>query len=131
MPKKPIKRTKQQRHFSEAVRKAIVKEIDAGLSKAEASRKYEVSLAAIYNWLNRYSTQYTPSVRTIVEDKSEANKVLQLKADLKDAHAELGRAQIQLNFMNLLIETASKELGIDLKKNFDTKSSDSSKTQKP
>jgi transposase-like protein len=44
---------REKRYFSEAVRRQIVKDIEGGLSKAEASRRYGVSQTAIYKWMER------------------------------------------------------------------------------
>lgn len=126
MTNKSNKPKKSRRSFSVSVRKAIVKEIDKGLSKAEASRKYEVSQATIYRWIKLYSPNYTPTYNTIVEHKSQTNKVNKQKAELKRVYEELGRAQLHIKVLEKLIDTASNQLGIDLKKNSDSTSLDTS-----
>jgi len=64
----------KHRYFSETARKAIVSEIDKGLSKAEASRKYEVSQTAIYTWIRKYSKHYQATLKVRVEHESDSEK---------------------------------------------------------
>ena len=106
-----------RRYFAIEVRKAIVQEIDEGLSKSEASRKYDVSLTSLYKWLAVYSTKYKKELVTVVEHTSNTNKVSKLEAELQEAYALLGRTQAEVMYLQKLIDTASDDLGLDLKKN--------------
>lgn len=112
---------KVRRYFSVEVRKQVVAEIDNGLGKMEASRKYEVSETTIYRWLAAYSTKYKKTLVTVVEDASATNKVLKLEAELQAAYADLGRSQSENLFLHKIIELANEDLGVDLKKNIETK----------
>lgn len=40
--------------YSEDLRKRVIRYVEAGHTKAEASRKYEVSYRTIERWMNRY-----------------------------------------------------------------------------
>lgn len=111
---------RERRYFSEQARKAIVQEIEKGLSKAEASRRYEVSLSAIYKWLQRYSSKYEPCLVKVVEHASQGNKVKTLQAELDKTYGLLGRAQAEIVFLQQILDVAQAELGYDLKKNFAT-----------
>lgn len=108
---------RERRYFSVAARQAIVQEIDKGLSKAEAGRRYEVSLSAIYKWLHKYSKKYEPCLVKVVEHASEGSKIKQLEAELEKTYGLLGRAKAELMYLEQIIERANEELGCDLKKN--------------
>ena len=110
---------RERRYFSEEARRTIVKEIEDGLSKAEASRKYEVSLTAIHRWMQKYSVHYQACLVKVVEHVSESNKVKKLEAELEQLYATLGRTQVSVLYLEMLIEKANEGLGIDIKKNFD------------
>lgn len=116
---------KERRYFSESARKSIVDEIDRGMSKSEAARKYAVSQTAIYKWIEKYSRTYSPSLVKVVEHKSESDQTKRLKTELNSVYALLGRSQAENTFLNTVIELASGHYETDLKKNFDTKSSTS------
>ncbi len=110
---------KEKRFFSEAARKSIVAEIEAEhISKAEASRKYQVSQASIYKWIRKYSASYHPALVTIIEHKSDSNKNKALQAELSDTYEQLGRLQVENMLLQKIIELAGAHFATDLKKNF-------------
>ncbi len=111
---------RERRYFSEAARRSIVEEIDNGLSKAEASRKYEVSQSAIYVWMNRYSKLHQTMLVKVVEHASESNKVKKLEAQIEQVYAMLGRVKADFLLLQTVVEKADESLGTDLKKNFDS-----------
>jgi transposase-like protein len=112
--------TRERRYFSESARRLIVQEIDDGLSKAEAGRKYQVSPASIYKWYVRYSTHYKALLVTVVEHVSDSIRVKKLEAELEQTYAILGRAKAENMLLHKVIEKADEAMGTDLKKNFDT-----------
>jgi len=112
---------KEQRYFSEEARKSIVAEIEAGhLSKAEAARKYNVSVTSIYNWLHKYCADYESALITITEHVSDSKKNKLLEADLATTYEKLGRSQAENMLLNKIIDIASEHFGMDLKKTFAT-----------
>ena len=110
---------KTQRTFSDALKRQKVKEIEQGLvSVSEVSKSLSVTRAAIYKWIKKYSLTYHKPIRMIVESKSESKKVLHLQQRLAELEQLVGQKQIQLEFLEKLIELASDDLGLDLKKNY-------------
>ncbi len=110
---------RERRYFSESARRIIVQEIDEGLSKAEASRKYEVSTTSIHKWYVAYSKRYKATLLTVVEHVSDSIRLKKLEAELEQTYAILGRAKAENMFLNKVIEKADEAMGIDIKKNFD------------
>lgn len=131
MSKQDVRVQRERRYFSESARKSIVKEIEEGLSKAEASRKYEVSQSAIYKWMVKYSAHYQAALVKVVEHASDSNKVKKLEAELQQAYSLLGRAKAESMFLQTIIEKADEEMGTDLKKSFDAAPSQPSTSTKP
>lgn len=113
---------RERRYFSEAARRAIVKEIETeNLSKAEAARKYKVSTRSIHKWIAKYSDKYQPPLVKVVEHQSDSEKNKQLSAELSKTYELLGRLQAQNALLQQIIDQASEHYEIDLKKNFATK----------
>jgi len=54
----------------------------------------------------------------VVENNSENYQSKLLEKKLREAEAALGRKQMELDFLNKLIELAGADLHIDLKKSF-------------
>ena len=111
----------RRRYFSEELKRRRVRELEQGLvGVSELARSMGVSRSAIYKWLYKYSITYQRQEVMIVESKSEAKKVLLLKERIKYLEQMLGQKQIKLEFTEKMLELASEELGVDLKKKFGT-----------
>ena len=125
---KPKTSLKPKRIFSDAVKKQIVRDIEKGKASAlQASRELDTSLATIYRWIYRYSRYLEKNQIMVVEDKSEAYRTKELEKQLKEAQAALGRKQMEIDFLNKLIEFANEEFKTDLKKNLSKGPSSGSK----
>ena len=119
-----------RRIFSEALKKKIVKDIQSGkVSVSAVCREYEVSNCSVYKWLKKFSTNYQSQKTIIVQMKSEQYKSKELAQKVKELEAIIGRKQMELDYLNKLIELAGEELKVDLKKSFNGKPSDGLKGQ--
>jgi len=122
---------RQPRVFSEAIRKATVRDIEAGkCSVIQASKELGVSAQSVYRWIYRFSRHLIKNRVMVVEDKSEAYRSQDLEKRIKDLEAALGRKQIEVELLNQIIELANEEYKTDLKKNLSkdpSKDSDSKK----
>lgn len=115
---------RQNRYFSKEFKVERVREIERGLaSVGEVSRAYHVSRPAVYKWLYKYSTEKQKQPRMIVENKSSTKKIQQLKERIKELEQLVGQKQVRLEFQDKMIEIASQELGVDIKKNFSSRRS--------
>lgn len=113
------KSLRQVKHFSDAIKRQTVKDIEHGkCSVSEASRELMVSRQAIYTWVYKYSGYLQKNKILVVENNSENYQSKVLEKKLREAEAALGRKQMELDFLNKLIELAGADLHIDLKKSF-------------
>jgi transposase-like protein len=118
---------RQARIFSESLKKKAVKDIESGkMSVTTVSRDYQVCIQSVYNWLNKYSRHLQSSRRIVIEMDSETNKSKDLQKRIKDLEAALGRKQLEIDYLNKMIEIGSEETGVDLKKKFGTPPSNGS-----
>lgn len=121
----------QHRIFSEAIRMQTVKDIEAGkCSVLEASRELSVTRGAVYKWVHLYSRYLSKNKVMVVEDKSEAYRSKELERRLHELEAALGRKQMEVDFLNKIIDLANEEYRTDLKKNLVKEPSDGSKRSK-
>lgn len=121
----------QQRNFSEGIRKQTVKDIEAGkCTVLEASRELLVSRRAVYKWVHLYSRYLTKSRVMVVEDKSEVYRSKELERRLQELEAALGRKQMEIDFLNKIIDLANTEYQTDLKKNLQKAPSAGSRSTK-
>ena len=112
---------REKRIFSDVLKRKIIKDLEQGKVRvAQVCRDYSVSHQSVYNWLEKYSSSYNKQVRIVVEGKSESFRSKELEKENKELQAALGRKQLEVEFLNKLIERVGKELGIDIKKKLST-----------
>jgi transposase len=105
------------RIFSIEIRRRTVRDIERGkCTVRQASNELVVSPTSIYNWISQYSLYLKQNKRMVVEDKSESYRSKELEKKLKEAEAMLGRKQMEIEFLNKMIEIANEEFKIDIKK---------------
>lgn len=123
------------RSFSEDFKKQKVQEIVTKKTTVqEVSKLYEIWPQIIYRWIHKYSSDHPKQAKIVVEMESESQKALFYKEKVAELERLVGQKQIQLDFMEKLIELASEELDMDLKKNFSSKllnGSDNASTNSP
>ena len=118
-------RERRNRYFSEDFRRQKVSEIERGVTTvSEVSREYQVSRAAIYWWIRKYSRMRKKQERMVVESLSDTRKIAALKERVKELERIVGQKQIQVDFFDKMIELAEEEYGIDIKKKCRTPPSD-------
>lgn len=125
------RKERQVRTFSEEVKRKVVKDIEQGkASVAQVCREYGVSHVSVYKWLNRYSSYLQKGAKLVVELSSEGYRSKELEKKVKELEAVVGRKQMEIDFLEKLIEIANGELEIDIKKKSYTKPSTGSASTK-
>ncbi|HEX5112604.1 MAG TPA: transposase [Saprospiraceae bacterium] len=120
-----------QRRFSEEIKMKVVKDIESGsASVRQASQELMASEQTIYRWIYKYSRYLKKNRVMVIEDKSEAYRTKELEKRLKEAEAALGRKQMEIDFLNKLIEFANEEYKTDIKKNLSKEPSPGSRSTK-
>lgn len=127
-----MKRKKRQNKvFSEELKKKVVKDIEQSRATiAQVCREYQVSDASVYNWLHKYSSYLQKGAKLVVELNSEGYRSKELEKKVKELEAVVGRKQMEIDFLEKLIEIANGELAIDIKKKLYTKPSTGSGSTK-
>lgn len=111
---------KVQRMYSEELRKEIVHLIESGhLSVAQAMRDYDIrGKQTVYDWLYKYSRNLRKGTRIVMEKDSVEKSIQDLKKQIRDLEAALGRKTLESELYQNIVDLASKEYKADLKKNF-------------
>ncbi len=108
---------KPRRIFNDKLKKKIVQDIEKGkVNVWEASREYSVSNGEVYKWLKKISAHLHPSTTLVMQMDSEQYRSKELEKKVAELEAGLGRKQMEINYLNKLIEIAGQDLDIDLKK---------------
>lgn len=120
------------RYFSEDFKRKRVREIEENLvTIMQIVREYQVSKAAVYKWIYKYSAMRKKGIRQVVEAKSDTVKLIRFRERFREMERLVGQKQIMIEFLEKMIEFAEKEYGIDIKKKYSsTPSSGSGQTGK-
>ena len=111
------KKLRIQRYFSEDFKIQKVKEIEQNLiSISELSRLYQVSATSVYQWIHKYSLHLKKGVNQVIEMESESKKAKLLQVRLSELERIIGQKQLQIDYLEKVIELSSEEIGFDLKK---------------
>jgi transposase len=107
------------RYFSEDFKRKKVREIEQNLaSVTQISREYQVTRAAIYKWIHKFSAMRKKGVKQVIEAKSDTGKIAHLRQQVQEMEKMVGKKQIMIDFLEKMIELAEKEYAIDIKKKF-------------
>jgi transposase-like protein len=105
------------RYFSEDFRKKRVKELEVNLTSiSDICKTYNVSRAAVYKWIYKYSIMAKKNVRQVVEVKSDTQKIKALEERIKELERVVGQKQLLIEFKDKMIEIAEATYGVDIKK---------------
>jgi transposase len=110
---------RQRRVFSEPFKREKVDDIlNKRISIAELSKLWEVSDTAIRYWIRQYSPSHKKGTTMVVQQDSESIKTQELLKRVAELERTIGQKQMVIDYQDKLLEVASKELEIDIKKNF-------------
>jgi len=122
--KKTSRRLQPHRQYSESFRRMCVKEYESGkYSVREIAKLYKISSQVVYNWIYKYSTYNKKGFKIVEMSESSEKKVKALYDQIKKLERIIGQKQLTIDYLEKLIEIASEEYEIDIKKNSATSSS--------
>lgn len=107
------------RSFSEDFKRKIVSDLDRNLlTISEVGRENQVTRAAVYKWIYKYSSMRKKGLKQVVEASSDTRKLLLMKEEIKELQRIIGEKQIMIEFKDKMIELAEKAYNLDIKKKF-------------
>ena len=122
----------RRRKFTDEFKKARVKEFEKGeLTALEITREYKLAFPLIYNWIRKYSIYHQNNYQVVVEEKSLSKKNQTLRKRVEELEAMLGRKQMEVEYLQKVIDISSDDLEVDLKKKHGTAPSNGFGETKP
>jgi transposase-like protein len=118
---------KPRRIFSKEFKQSIVRQIEEGKIRIlDVSREYSVNLVSVYNWVHKYSKMSRKGETMVVQKESEQQRNLELRQRIAELERIVGQKQMEVDFLNKVIELGSQEVKLDIKKKFGGKLSNGS-----
>ena len=110
---------RERRIFSEELKKKAVKELASKRTTIRSlMAEHQVSANTVYRWLYQYSAHHEQKCTLVVQMKSEELMNSELRQRMAELERIVGQKQLEIDFLNKLLEIGSEELGFDLKKSF-------------
>lgn len=111
-----------RRVFSTEFKRQKVAELTSGkITITNFSKLWDIGTNTVYRWIYKYSPEHKQGTTMVTQLDSEATKTQELLQRISELERILGQKQMVIDFNEKLIEIASKELEIDIKKNFSPK----------
>jgi len=126
-----VKLIRKRRRYSEDFKRSIVKEFESGkFSVVQMERLHNIANPVIYSWIYKYSQANEQGQRIVEMKDSSTQKLKVLEQRVKELEQMVGRKQIEIDYLEKMIDLAKEELHIDIKKNFNTPQSTGSASTK-
>lgn len=110
-------RSRQNRYFSEDIKKKIVRDLEKNLIRiSEVCQTYQVSRTSVNRWIYKYSAMAKKQHKQIVEPKSDTKRIQALQERIKELEQAVGQKQLMIDFKDKMIELAEQRYNIDIKK---------------
>lgn len=110
---------REPRIFSETLKKQIVKDlVNKRMTLSQVVVEHQVSRTSVYRWLYKYSPVHAQKCTLVVQMKSEEQRKHELQHRVAELERIVGQKQLEIDFLNKLLEVGSSEMGFDLKKSF-------------
>lgn len=108
---------RQRRIFSEELKKKVVKDLTGKRTNIKSvMAEHQVSGNTVYRWLYKYSPHHEQKCTLVVQMESEELKNSELRKRIAELERVVGQKQLEIDFLNKLLQIGSSELGFDLKK---------------
>ena len=125
------KRIKRRRKFSEDFKLKVVKEYESGqFTVLEMAKIYDIREQIIYNWIYKYSEYNKKSIQVVEMKNSQAERIKKMEVRIKELERAVGQKQMNIDYLEKMIDLAKEHYDIDIKKNSNTPHSGGSKTTK-
>jgi len=111
----------RRRNFSESFKKERVKEYESGsFTVLELSKLFNIRHTTLYRWIYKYSTYQRRNVIMVEMKDSASKKLKDYEQKIADLERALGQKQLNIEYLEKLIEIANQTYSIDIKKNANT-----------
>ncbi len=90
------------------------------MSDLQLSRLHRIPNQTIYNWIQKFSTFNDRTYQVVEMKDSTSERLKRQEQRIKELERIIGQKQINIDFLEKMIELAKEDLDIDIKKNYST-----------
>ena len=104
--------------YSEAFKREVVREYEAGASAVQLRRKYGIKGGStVSRWVKQYGREGSRYELMVIQKPEEKAEVKRLQERVKQLESALAQTMLDKLMLESLVETIEAEEGIELKKN--------------
>ncbi|MCB0171123.1 MAG: transposase [Anaerolineae bacterium] len=104
--------------YSEAFKRQVVREYEAGASAIQLGRKYGIKGGnTVSSWVKKYGREGSRYELMVIQKPEEQAEVKRLQERVKQLERALAQTMLDKLMLESLVETLEAETGVDLKKN--------------
>ena len=86
----------------------------------EIAKIYDIYLQTIYGWIYKYSRYNKQSIQVVEMKDSQAHKMKRMETRIKELEQAVGQKQMNIDYLEKMIDLAKEHYDIDIKKNSNT-----------
>lgn len=117
MRKEPVKR------YGQALKQQVVREYEAGASVKSLQTRYGIgSDKTIKRWIAKYGRSGYRTEVVVIQSAEDQLEVKAMAARIKELESALAESVLENRMLSTTLDVASRELELDLKKSFGSKS---------
>jgi len=106
--------------YSEAFKRQVVREYEAGASASRLREKYGIKGGStISTWVKKYGREGSRYEMMIIQKPEERDEVKALKKRVQELESAFAQAMLDKLMLESLVEVIEEEEGIDVKKNIE------------
>jgi len=115
---------KVYKRYSEAFKREIVREYEAGTSAARLREKYGIGgYSTVTQWVRKYGREGSRYKLMVIQKPEEQNRVKALEQRITDLEKALAQVTLDKLMLESTVEVLEEELGREVKKNSGWRSS--------
>lgn len=111
------------RRYSEAFKKQVVREYEAGASASSLREKYGIKgRSTINTWLKKYGREGSRYKLMVIQKPEEQARVKELEKRVQELERALAQVMLDKLMLESLVEVIEAEEGVEVKKNIGRRS---------
>ena len=87
---------------------------------AELSKLYQIHRILLYRWIYRYSAYNKKRIKVVEMADSSKKRLKEMQQRIEELERIVGQKQLNIDFLEKMIEMAKDKYGVDVKKNSST-----------
>ncbi|HER45335.1 MAG TPA: transposase [Thermoplasmatales archaeon] len=110
--------TRTYKRYSEAFKRQVVAEYEAGISVNGLQKKYDIrGSGTIAGWIEKYAREGFRHELIRIQTKDEIQRIKTLEKKIEELEQALGKVMLEKMKLESIVEVLEESYGVEIKKN--------------